>query len=576
MGAKYNGPGWTATRLSPATMPVPKDLACGITNHETFYMYRVRQSSCVKLERPTVGQFIADLRAHHDAQCACGATIGDKVWLALYRPQGPGTVGLDTSAYKSYGPDCPLEQFSADVTATPAVYHLLVEGTQPAEEPPPPEQIQILSEYGSSVFRIPGAQPTLFDAGDIDYGKACAQPGTVIVDKSSFVDLARSNHDSGCIPVLRRPTGFGKTMFLSMFEAYVDTYSAYERPPFPNDPSRRRDLSRGPGRFCSLALKGLLLVLHLDLAHLHLMDDMEEPEMRTSCRKFLAACALACYKNYQRIFVRHTAREAITLSELFDLGYRAPDTSRFFVGVDNYTAPLLRGDWRLRERVIVEEIFSPLLDGFARDTILRGLIVGGDVPGIPWPYCSVSLFRTCMLDLSYDPVSFDMLGVDEAELVALGKMLFIPEKEVDLLRQVRLRAGVLESAVPTVPYWGRAYSTRDVLAVVRALLDGTPVPESVASVTGANYRPPIYSLRPELVDALYDAFVVNKEETLKSVFLKRPASPQQEMKKKPRESDPVSDDGSWPDSDRASAATSFIDSPPPSSLDSDDSDHAAR
>ncbi|KZW03589.1 hypothetical protein EXIGLDRAFT_695964 [Exidia glandulosa HHB12029] len=135
-----------------------RNLACGITNHEKFYMYRLRRSSCVKLDRPTVGQFLVDLRAHHDALCACGILIGDRVWLALSEPDGPGTMGHDTSTYELCGLDYPLERFSAAVAKNPGVYHLLVEGTPPAEKPQPPEQIQIVSEYVYSVFRIPGAQ----------------------------------------------------------------------------------------------------------------------------------------------------------------------------------------------------------------------------------------------------------------------------------------------------------------------------------------------------------------------------------------------------------------------------------
>ncbi|KZW03577.1 hypothetical protein EXIGLDRAFT_743977 [Exidia glandulosa HHB12029] len=549
-------------------MSVPGQLACGITNHEDFYMYRVFSSTCMDREHPTLGQFITDLRANHDADCSCGVQVSERVWLALCKPTELSTIDHDTSRYKLYEPDTLLEDFAPLIDGKRAMFHLLAEGIPPKEKPLPPEPIQVVREYESAVFRIPGALPKLPDNGDVDYKAMCARPGSLIVDKSRFVTLARSNDLPGWVPVLRRPPGFGKSMLLSMFESYVDRDCAYHGPPFPNDPSPHYTLSARVGRFFSLGLQGLLLVLHLDLAQLDLADATSEAELRSACQRFLTACATTCYKRYQSAFVDHAARKEITLSDLVELGYGASHTSKFFVGIDNYTDPLLSGDRQLRERVVVEEIFSPLFGAFAGGCVLRGLIVGGDVPGVPWPYCNIELFRESILELSYDAVSFDMLGVTEPELVALGKVLFSAEENVDLLRQIRHIAGV-ESPLPTTPYWGRTYSTRDVLAVARALRNGTPAPKFVNSVTGKDYVLPTRTMRPEVEAELFEAFSHKKEiwaQECPDLY----ARLQQEVKKKPRKSDPVSDDGSWPDSDHA-AAPSFADSPPPSSSDSDES-----
>ncbi|KZW03575.1 hypothetical protein EXIGLDRAFT_758923 [Exidia glandulosa HHB12029] len=550
-------------------MSAPQNLACGITNHETFYMYHVYSStnSCMK-SNPTLGQFIADLREDHAEQCTCSVTVGDRVWQALYTPLDDSTLGHDTSSYSLCDLDWPLERFVPIIAGKRGMFHLLAEGIPPKETPLAPEPIKVVREYESAVFRIPGAQPKLPDDGDVDYKAACARPGSLVVDKSRFVTLARSNQLPGWVPVIRRPRGFGKSMLLSMFESYVDIDCAYDGPPFPADPSPHHTLATRVGRFLSLGLQGLLLVLHLDFAQLDLADATSEAELRSACQRFLTACATTCYKRYQSAFVDHAAREEITLNDLVELGYGASHTSKFFVGIDNYTDPLLSGDRQLRERVIVEEIFTPLFGAFAGGCVLRGLIVGGDVPGVPWPYCNIELFRECILELSYDAVSFDMLGVTEPELVALGKVLFSAEENVDLLRQIRQIAGV-ESPLPTAPYWGRTYSTRDVLAAARALRNGTPAPKFVNSVTGKDYVLPTRTMRPEVEAELFDAFSHEKE-----IWAKESpelyARLQQEVKKKPRKSDPVSDDGSWPDSDRA-AAPSFADSPPPSSSDSDES-----
>lgn len=83
-------------------------------------------------------------------------------------------------------------------------------------------------------------------------------------------------------------------MFLSMLESYVD--AVWTDAPFPSEkqPLPSYLVHAEPAR-------GSLLVLHLDLADLHVAGDTSEAVLRVACRDLLTAAATTCYRAYRHL-----------------------------------------------------------------------------------------------------------------------------------------------------------------------------------------------------------------------------------------------------------------------------------
>lgn len=165
-----------------------------------------------------------------------------------------------------------------------------------------------------------------------------------------------------------------------------------------------------------------------------------------------------------------------------------------FVGIDNYTAPLEATRDFDTLSIVYSAIFEPIFRAWECGSICRGLMVGGDVPGQhSGPYSDIGDFAKFTSDLSHGFEAFEVLGVGEKQIVALGDLVL--GSGMDFLGQVRLKAEVPEKEI--VPYatsW-RLYSIRDVLQCARALCAGpndrsVVAPVRVASVTQDDYPDP--------------------------------------------------------------------------------------
>lgn len=452
------------------------------------------------------------------------------------------------------------------------------------------------------MFRIPGrdvrsvpclytpsltaAQTCLASDDDQNYATTCKIPGMLLVDKSRFVSLSHCQFDQAWLPIIRRPTGFGKTMLLSMMENYVDIDSCHA--PFPSADDAL------PAYLVSLPARGLLLVLHLDFGRLSLPASMSVPDLERACCAFLSSASAKCYGQYRRRLHDqgdHTVLDIIDFSGLlvclvlFLARCRFADwmlrqslarmqDCRFFVGIDNYTAPLANGARHVLEPIIVSKILQPIFAAKAQGIVWRGFMLGDDLPGSRRfsPYCSSKLFNEQTLDLSWDPVASDILGIAEDEVVALGTALFGPGK--DLLQQVRLHAEVPAEEMDLPSNDWRTYSVRDVLALARALQhspnDTASYGGHIKSITSNDYLPPTRylpesfskGLEPYIdVEDCVDGAPSAQETTVPTSSVK--------FRAKPRKMHPVSEDGSRSDSDSyrtGSFASRGSESPPSSTF----------
>ncbi|EJD53956.1 hypothetical protein AURDEDRAFT_148725 [Auricularia subglabra TFB-10046 SS5] len=370
----------------------------------------------------------------------------------------------------------PLRNFERLVEEfTPAAFHLVVEGIpgvpRVRQEDPKP---QYFIEDDALAFVVPGSETHLPVDNDVRYSAACTSPGLVLVDKSQFVSPRYSQYRLGSLPVYRRPPGFGKTFFLSLLEDYV----AVDHPDdllFP----RGHDFGLPIwSPFAPYVLKRQLLVLHLDMADLRLSVAMDEAELRLECRRFLSFASTSFYHRYRtslNMYEDSTEQEPVTFDRIMAL-MRAR-RYKLFVGIDNYTSPLWNGTSELLEAIVVSEIFAPVFAGLETKVVRRGFMVGNHVPSLPFkPYCSSRLFNLWTTDLTLSMHLDQLLGLSEAEIVALGSAVFGPNSA--FLEQVRSHTIIPMDELQKLPEGARSYATRDVIAFARAVACPTESPAS--------------------------------------------------------------------------------------------------
>jgi len=104
-------------------------------------------------------------------------------------------------------------------------------------------------------------------------------PGSVLVDKTSFVNPMRLHATSPYV-VIRRPPGFGKTTFLSMMASYVDIEACVA-------PNYFQAVGVIPEELLAHDCQQQLVVVSLDLGRLDLSGAEDDESLLARCETFM-------------------------------------------------------------------------------------------------------------------------------------------------------------------------------------------------------------------------------------------------------------------------------------------------
>lgn len=161
---------------------------------------------------------------------------------------------------------------------------------------------------------------------------------------------------------------------------------------------------------------------------------------------------------------------------------------RFFVGIDNYTAPLLQGTQDHLEGIIVEEIFIPIFNPVPGGTIAR-VWLATTCQTVASGHTNAPNFFNWSLELSDDRWACPILGLSVSEIEALGNVLLGEGNSLLLQTQMRAQGPGLEH--DDIRLADGRYCTRDVLALARALQAAThsspSFPSCIIAVTEDDY-----------------------------------------------------------------------------------------
>ncbi|EJD41794.1 hypothetical protein AURDEDRAFT_169230 [Auricularia subglabra TFB-10046 SS5] len=299
----------------------------------------------------------------------------------------------------------------------------------------------------SRAYRRTGSQPTLPPQIFSSFDALCSIPGLTFVDKSTLLHSLLSELSSARVGIIRRPKGFGKTAFLSMFDAFFDPLSVHAYLPFASTGDVPSPVFRH---------RGQLLVFALDLAELKFEEDMSSDGLEDECDRFMDAAAqkfYARYKSLLRVQDAETSNPGFSPTFLHIIRWSKCQGWKLCFTIDNYTAPVLDGPTFKYKCSISEDIFRRLRNLVCSTFFLYGLVVGDDVahatqwPGLP----------TIFSDLTDDPAFAQAIGFTVDDVVALGQALC-----VDLI-------GAFPSGTPTGRYAKRVYAAADIMALARSV-----------------------------------------------------------------------------------------------------------
>lgn len=438
---------------------------CWLTNHDTFFCYAIEYQASSDIDQTSLDELVPvnRIQAFHAKQCACGLTVGDGIWRVDQLVDND-TDRTDLSSYEHLQRSTLVKELQAPIHGREI--YLLVEGH--------PGLRARHTKTPHSIFAPTNKQVSIMKS-DVDYASAMADPTVLVVDKSRFVspDILRLLHYCpGMIPLLRRPPGFGKTMLLSLFECCLGIGSTFVPTKTPDEIAFRSAL---------LPEKDLgLVIVHLDLEAL----DVSSPnELQNVCTTFLTKAAIECYNQNRCHFPPDSTPR--NFAHLMSMGEDL--NLQFFLGIDNYTAPLSRATSATRsslEDPIIKHIFHPVLRAVRSGHVIKGIIVGCDIPNIPDPY-HFDRSGACVFDHSDSPRLFHMLGLSEVEIVLIGEALFGAGH--GFLHEVRSATTLFSTDDSPFPRLDRGYSMRDVFEIMRAYPNAT----SNKTVAAIQYNRPL-------------------------------------------------------------------------------------
>ncbi|KAK0447078.1 hypothetical protein EV421DRAFT_180586 [Armillaria borealis] len=440
------------------------DIMCALTGHDHPYFFRTQHSKNV-LKTPLSATFMDlrdDIRIEHDLYCHCGKQISDIVWKTDYRmnedtddmlanfvkhrPDASKRLPLhDPIVIHFPGPS--LSRGGNNVRLTFEVEE--DEDIEPSEglvDPVSPKETHsddthgvVMSSHsraskrytdlGDSVFKIGFSDVKLPRPRLKDFRELVSTRGVLYVDKTHSLPFLAWGHSHQRIPIVRRPRGFGKTTFLSMFAYFHDCHSAHEfEDLFGPLSAGRRVLSSD---YVGLVRANLDLVLTLDLG---LLPVLTIDNMETELTRFLHTTLVSFTDKYRAELNGRTHK----CMPFFDPGYCLQDVVHFAyragqtvcLCIDNYTAPLLALPETQRTEIaeaLELSLFHTIGPCVIKGYIRKGFIVGEwDVPCEPdeWaasesrgPYMDTDhgLFHVCV-DLTHFPLMQEAFGFVDSEV----------------------------------------------------------------------------------------------------------------------------------------------------------------
>ncbi|EJD48114.1 hypothetical protein AURDEDRAFT_162588 [Auricularia subglabra TFB-10046 SS5] len=318
----------------------------------------------------------------------------------------------------------------------------------------------------AKVFTRTGAQLVLPHRTPPSFNTLCSLPGSTFVDKSEFLHLLLSQLAAFRVGIIRRPRGFGKTTFLSMFDAFFDPLSRHAYLP-----------SAGNTSLPIFQERNQLLVYALDFARLPFKEGMCADDLVAACDSFMDAAAREFYTRYQsllRVQDAETSRPDFAPTFLHIIRWAKRRGWKLCFTIDNYTAPVLEGPNRRWEWSISEDILNRLGNLVSSRFILYGLILGDDVPHATQWRDLPAAFK----DLTDTPALAQAIGFTVDDVVALGQAV-----SVDLIR-------ALPSGTPTGRYAKRVYAAADIMTLARSVTSGSRAEEPALTKVRTFKHPP--------------------------------------------------------------------------------------
>ncbi|KAK0219646.1 hypothetical protein EDD85DRAFT_960832 [Armillaria nabsnona] len=387
-----------------------------------------------------------DFRTEHDLYCHCRKQISDSIWktdyrmnedtddilanFAKHRPDAPKRLPLHDPITMHFPEDEDIELSEVDLISLKQTHSDDNHGVATSSQSRASERYTSL---GESLFKIGFSDVKLPKPKLKDFRELVSTRDVLYVDKMHSLPFLAWGHSHQRIPIVRRPRGFGKTTFLSMFAYFHDCHSAHEFDPLS---AGRHVLSKD---YVGL-VPNLDLVLTLDLGLLPVLiiDNME-----IELTRFLHT-TLALFTDKYCAELNGRTHKCMPF---FDPGYCLQDVVHFAcragqtvcLCIDNYTAPLLALPETQRTEIaeaLELSLFHTIGPCVIKGYIRKGFIVGEwDVPCEPdeWaasesrsPYMNTGLFHVCV-DLTHFPLMQEAFGFVDSEVrkmdEAVGRLL---------------------------------------------------------------------------------------------------------------------------------------------------------
>ncbi|RDX54788.1 hypothetical protein OH76DRAFT_1552761 [Lentinus brumalis] len=404
-----------------------------LEDHDPNPFLVITETSVMEDAHATFEDLREDVRRKHDQICSCGATVGSAYLLVSDEYSGP-------RGYKvSVGRDEKVLWRLLDTVGKCQIRFPVIKPRIPGELPEPPFNIvsELICIPRTGPQRIPSLADRTFEA-------LCN--GCVFVDKLRFIHLFH------CAPhkleVLRRPSGFGRTTFLSTLAYFHDLV-----PPTDSKGIQFRHNTWWWDRASSAVL--LLDFAQLDCSSLETLD--------ASLNRILHEAVRDAWKKYSDKIMADPNDELIStpvpdatvqlqhfITRVNDAGYEV------FFGIDNYTEPFARlHDWIAVKAVLDSGLYSALHDLVANHRIRYGLLVGSPLA----PSANNTIDETCdyaeshsegcpctVMDLEEEfplPFAGALRGVadDCSNLHDYAPVMGMSQAEIEALGEVVLKDG---------------------------------------------------------------------------------------------------------------------------------------
>ncbi|KAH7084028.1 hypothetical protein BKA62DRAFT_732820 [Auriculariales sp. MPI-PUGE-AT-0066] len=459
-------------------------VVCALNHHGTDYRFVSDEN-----DNRLVSALVFGMNQHHAIYCGCGSIAFDLLprKVDLHWPF-PDVTGGDVSGGsfdvrgERLAADCLISEL--DLKPCASIHLVLIDifRTSLPLEPPPPNFALAEANYRMAMI-VEGPSPKTVLAPKFRSskdGQAFAStltvPGTLISDKSGWalfhslhVEKGPENSVTAVYYniVLRRPSGFGKSMLLAMLQEYLCGTTAPEF--FPGAPHHFIW-----EEFGSFEGARFTAVVNLDLSEIKLEFSGSLEDMTRTCRTFLEQEV----KRMSKMYPWNNVDDAkwFPCQTLNDLMSRLDQQqeSDIAILIDNYTTPLIGISGHQREaveRTVYVEIIQPLLDLIDSGRVIRSYFFGADFDvEQPLPFIKYRRFAATTKDITELDMTDGALGLTPDDIRILWKRGFPKRTEVDPMSLVDATAD---------DDLQRTYSCREVLQLFETIAkepDSAPVP----------------------------------------------------------------------------------------------------